>query len=280
MTASVNPLRQFFRQPAIYVRLPSQGEFWPKDALTIPDNREFPVLPMTAIDEISYRTPDALFNGQAVVNVIQSCIPNIRNAWAMPNIDMDTILLAIRIASYGHELELSSKCPHCGHEHEFGVDLHRIMDNLKCPNFERPLNSGDIEIHFRPLTYQQVMDNSLKQFEEQKIINVIPDSDMPEDEKIKILNETIVKLTRFTVIAAAQSVAMIKTPQAMVNETEFIQEFLTNCDAATFNQIKDHLMALREQTDIPPLDLKCPECTNQYKQTFTLDQSNFFAPAS
>lgn len=280
MTATINPLKQFFRQPAIYIRLPSQGEFWPTGTLSMTENREFPVLPMTAIDEISYRTPDALFNGQAVVNVIQSCIPNIRNAWAMPNIDMDTVLLAIRIASYGAELELSSTCPACGHTHEFGVDLHRIMDKLKRPNFDRPLTCGDIEIHFKPLTYQQVMENSLKQFEEQKILNVIPNSEMPEEEKVKILNETIVKLTRYTVAAAAQCISMIKTPQAMVNEIEFIQEFLTNCDASIFNQIKDYLVALKDQTDIPPLDLTCPECSNQYKQTFTLDQSNFFAPAS
>ncbi len=70
MTQTANPLRQFFRQPAIYLRLPSNGNFWPKDSIDFPANMELPVLPMTAIDEITYRTPDALFNGQAVVSVI------------------------------------------------------------------------------------------------------------------------------------------------------------------------------------------------------------------
>lgn len=280
MTASNNPLRQYFRQPAIYIRLPSQGQYWPPDALDIPQNQELPVLPMTAIDEISYRTPDALFNGQAVVNVIQSCIPNIKNAWAMPNVDLDTVLLAIRIASYGHELELSAKCPNCGNEHEFGVDLRRIVDQLKKPNFEIPLTCGDIEIHFKPLSYQQVMENSLKQFEEQKILSVIPDADMPETEKVKILNDTVIKLTKYTVIAAAQCIAMIKTPQSMVSEPEYVQEFLANCDAAIFNQVKDYLINLKEITDIPPLTVTCNECKHQYRQTFTLDQSNFFEPAS
>ena len=75
MSQSVNPLKQFFRQPAIYMRLPSQGEYWPEGSIALPENKELPVYPMTAIDEITYRTPDALFNGQAVVNVIKSCVP-------------------------------------------------------------------------------------------------------------------------------------------------------------------------------------------------------------
>jgi hypothetical protein len=103
---SINPLTQYFRQPAIYVKLPSNGEHYTPGALTMPANRELPVYPMTAIDEITYRTPDALFNGNAVTNVIKSCIPNIVDPWAIPAMDVDTILVAIRIASYGHIMEV------------------------------------------------------------------------------------------------------------------------------------------------------------------------------
>ena len=109
-----NPLAKFFRQPAIYARLPSGGKNWPNGTINMPANSELPILPMTAIDEITYRTPDALFNGEAVTGVIQSCVPSIKNAWATPSIDLDTILVAIRIASYGHEMEIGTKCPKCG----------------------------------------------------------------------------------------------------------------------------------------------------------------------
>ena len=89
MTINANPLKQFFRQPVIYARLPSKGKFYPPGTLDMPANNELPVLPMTAIDEITYRTPDALYNGQATVDVIQSCLPNIKNAWVIPAMDMD-----------------------------------------------------------------------------------------------------------------------------------------------------------------------------------------------
>lgn len=105
-----NPLSQYFRQPAIYIKLPSQGNFYPDGALVAMPNGEYPVLPMTTLDEITYRTPDALFNGQAVVSVIESCMPNIKKGWAVPAVDLDTILVAIRIATYGNDLELSTIC--------------------------------------------------------------------------------------------------------------------------------------------------------------------------
>jgi hypothetical protein len=71
-----NPLTKFFRQPAIYIRLPSQGRSWATDTIRYPENGELPVLPMTAIDEISYTEHlTHLFNGEAVTGVIQSCVP-------------------------------------------------------------------------------------------------------------------------------------------------------------------------------------------------------------
>lgn len=67
-----NPLSQFFRQPKIYMTLPSKGKFYPPDALDMPENGELPVFAMTAKDELLMRTPDALMNGASTVEVIKS----------------------------------------------------------------------------------------------------------------------------------------------------------------------------------------------------------------
>jgi len=135
MSENANPLKRFFRQPAIYIKLPSGGQHWAPDSLEMPQNGELAVYPMTAMDEITYRTADALFNGSAVVNVIQSCIPAIKNAWHIPSIDVDTILVGIRIASYGHEMQFDSDCPHCQNENTFGLDLRTVMDGIRSPDY-------------------------------------------------------------------------------------------------------------------------------------------------
>ena len=50
-----NPLKQYFRRPAMYLKLPSQGKFYDETVVRMPENGELPVYPMTAIDEITAR---------------------------------------------------------------------------------------------------------------------------------------------------------------------------------------------------------------------------------
>lgn len=280
MDQNHNPLKQFFRQPSIYIRLPSDGQFWGEGSLVMPVNRELPVLPMTAIDEITYRTPDALYNGQAVVSVIESCIPNIKDAWQCPTVDLDTILVAIRIASFGHAMAMTTKCPKCETEADYEVDLRNIIDNLKPADYSQIVELPDMQIYFKPLNYKQTTDNSIRQFEEQKVLNVIPDSELAEDEKLARLNQAVSNLTQLTVDTLAQCISMIRTPAAQVYEYEYIHEFLRNAPSHTFDQIRDHVISLRESNEIKPLKITCGECSNVYDQAITLDQSNFFANAS
>jgi hypothetical protein len=282
--SSNNPLKQYFRQPSIYIKLPSGGGFYPTGAIELTVNSEYPVYPMTAIDEITYRTPDALFNGEAVVTVIQSCVPNIKNAWALPSIDLDTILTAIRIASYGHQMEFETRCPSCTHEEGRTLDLRTVMDMLRAPDYSKSVKQGDIEIFFKPMTYKNLTDNNKAQYEEQRILNqLIPDGETPEDiEKARNISytEVLKKITQITVSALSQSIAMIKTPTAQVTEPEFITEFLSNCDRSLFGQIRDYIIDTKNVAELQPLTIKCTECSFEYKQAVTLNMTDFFADAS
>jgi len=275
-----NPLRQYFRQPAIYIELPSQGKFYPQDALNMPQTNKLPVYPMTAIDEITYRTPDALFNGQATVNVIQSCVPDIKNAWSIPSMDVDTVLVSIRIASYGHEMGFSTQCPACQHVSDQAIDLRNVLDSMRPVDYAKPITSGDMEIYFRPMSYQNMSDNNKLQYENQKMLQNIPDSTSSDTDKMSALSKALQEVTAMTVKALAQSIAMVKTPTAMVSEPEFIEELLKNCDRKLFNEIRDFIVTNKAQSEMQPIKLTCPECKHEYEQTVTLDMSSFFEPAS
>lgn len=271
---------QFFRQPAIYTRLPSGGKGWEPGSVSMPTNGEFPVLPMTAIDEITYRTPDALFNGDAVTAVIQSCLPNIKDAWACPATDLDVLLVSIRIASFGHSMDIGTKCPKCGEEHDFSLDLRTVIDNLKTADFTKSLVHGDLEFHFRPLNYREMTQNSLLQFEQQKTIQMINEADSEETEKVSKLNGMMRKLVAVSIKALSQSISEIRTPNAVVTEHAHIEEFLNNCDRNIFNSVRDYVIKLRESSELKPIEIRCPSCQNEYKQEFTLDMANFFVAAS
>jgi len=280
MTQSSNPLRQFFRQPAIYVTLPSRGNHWPAGSIDIPTNGELPVYPMTALDEIAYRTPDALFNGQAVVGVIQSCMPNILDAWAIPAIDLNAILVAIRIASYGHDMEFGTRCPACSTETDYTVDLRNVLDSLKSADYSQPIRHGDLEIYLQPMNYLRQTETNKTQFEQQKRIQLVQQSELTEEEKINELNAALITITRLTADALKWSVSAIRTPAALVTEPEFIAEFLDNCDRKLFEAIKQQIVELREGSEVQPLQIKCSECGHEYQQLLTMDQADFFADAS
>lgn len=280
MTQSTNPLRAFFRQPAIYMRLPSDGEFWPTGSIEIPQNRELPVLPMTAIDEISYRTPDALFNGAAVVSVVQSCVPAIKDAWKIPNCDFATIMAAIRIASYGKLMPLTSQCPSCSAQNDFEVDLQQAMDQLSASDFSKTVTQGDLVIYFRPISYKEQNHINLQQFEQSRVIAMLPSAEMPEEEKTNRLNDAIKSMTRITVAAMSLSIQSIQTPQSLVTEIAYIEDFLMNCDRKLFNAIRDHIVELRINDEFRPVKMQCAECKTEYEQKFTLDTAGFFETAS
>ena len=277
---ATNPLQQYFRQPAVYIRLPSGGKNYAPGTLNPSPTGEFAVYPMTAIDEITYRTPDALYNGQATVNVIQSCVPDIRNAWAVPSTDMDTLLVAIRVATYGHEMDFATTCPGCKVETEQALDLRTVLDSMRPSDYTRTVRAGDMEIFFQPLSYKNINDNNKMQFESQKLLQALPDDGMPDSDKITALSDALKKITEITITALSQSIAAVKTPQALVTETEFIQDFLKNCDRQVFNQIRDFIIELKTNSEMPPLTLTCPECSHAYSQALTLDMTSFFGPAS
>jgi hypothetical protein len=277
---SNNPLTQYFRQPAIYVKLPSNGEHYTPGALNMPVNRELPVYPMTAIDEITYRTPDALFNGNAVVNVIKSCIPNIVDPWAIPAMDVDTILVAIRIASYGHTMEVSTTCPHCQNEDDYGMDLRIMLERMQAPDYSTPVATGDLEIFFKPMTYKNLNDNNQRQFEEQKILETLPGVEMPNEQRMSALSAALMKITEITVHALSQSIAAVKTPDALVSDPEHIEDMLKHCDRRLFAKIRDHIINIKSQAEIQPMSLKCAACEKEYQQAVTLDMTSFFEDAS
>ena len=280
MNQNANPLQQFFRQPAIYLRLPSGGQYWPPGSLDMPPNNEIPVLPMTAIDEITYRTPDALFNGTAVVNVIQSCCPNIKDAWKAPGTDLNAILIAIRIASYGSNMELETTCPKCEAKSDYTLNLTSVLDAMPKPDFSETIKRGDLEVYFKPIDYQNQNQINTLQFDQQRILQMIPNTEISEEQKMQSLNTALLEITKITVKAIKDSIASIRTPQALVSDSDFIEEFLNNCDRQLFNQIRDQAVRLRENSEIKPMKLTCTECDNEYEQGISLDEARFFEPAS
>ena len=172
MVENSNPLNKYFRQPAIYISLPS-GNTYPPHVIEPTQTGELGVMPMTAKDEITFKTPDALLNGQATVDVIQSCVPNIKNAWHCPSIDLDIILVAIRRASFGDTLTMTAKVPNTDIMKDFDIKLSQIYDNLSTAQYVDAFQIPGFKVQIIPLNYKTITEGAIKAFEEQRIFSIV-----------------------------------------------------------------------------------------------------------
>jgi len=283
MTENANPLNKYFRQPAIYVSLPS-GTAYPPHVVTPSQTGELGVMPMTAKDEIRFKTPDALMNGQGVVDVIQSCVPDIKDAWQIKSYDLDTILVAIRVATYGETMEINFNVPGVNEKVSHTVNLPAILDQLKATKVDEDITLDDgLNITVRPLTYKDMTSTSLQTFQQQKMYSAIQDSQLSDEDKAKRFNDafkTLTELNASIILKNMEKVTM--TDGTEITDPAHIKEFIENANAVVVKEIEDKLTALRGQGAVKPLKLKATEdqikkgAPVTYEVPVTFDTSNFF----
>lgn len=278
-----NPLAMYMRQPKIYISLPSKGHYWGPGSIDVPETGEFPVYSMTARDELMFKTPDALLNGQSIVDVIQSCIPNIKDAWQCPTIDLDTILIAIRLATYGEKMPFTHKIPVINEEVDYDIDLKILLETQQNNYWiDQVAISPELIVYVRPLTYKHMTQTSLKGFETNRILNMVNDESLSDEKKLEMFNVSFTNLTKITVDLLAESIYKIETTDAVVTEPEFILDFINNTDKEIFQTIQKHLNSLKDNNELKPLNFTTsPEqqaegAPAEYSVPINFNNSDFF----
>ena len=280
ISAKKNPLANWYRQPKIYVKLPSKGKFYKTGTLDVSTNEEYPVYAMTAKDELMFKTPDALLSGQSTVEVIKSCIPAIQDPWSMPSIDLDFCLIAIRVATYGESMEVGTNCPHCQASNSYDVNLLEWMQLFNNFNFTDVVDIDPLSVHIRPYTYKEITKTSIKTLEQQRLFAVINDEQISDEEKLDKFGKSFVRITELTVDIIADCITQIETPNGTTADKGQIKDFINNCSKDVFDKIQKHITNLKEQIELKAKDVKCGECEKEFSLPVTMDQSNFFAVRS
>jgi len=279
-TTAQNPLSKHFRQPAIYFKLPSGGKYWSDGSLSLSATGEVGVMPMTTKDEITLKTPDALLNGQGVVSVIHSCCPEIHDAWAMPATDVDATLIAIRIASYGNQMDFSATCPHCETSNDYAIDLGNTLSSIQEPDYTESITVEGLSVKIKPQNYAEVNRANMIAFEEQQILRSIGDmADNPQEAKEKF-DTHLKNIIDLNVNALASQTESITTEDGqVVTDLAFITEFYNNATNKTIKTIQKYVNKLNVNGGVKPVDVNCnnEECGKEFPITITFDYASFFA---
>jgi hypothetical protein len=272
-----NPLKKYFRQPKIYVDLPSKGIYSEPGSL-MGDPENMPIYGMTGMDEIIMKTPDALLRGESTVKVIESCCPVVKNAWDVSILDLDLLMVAIRIATYGNTMTVTHKCPHCEAENDFEIELGNIINHFKQCVYDGKIVLKDLIINLRPLSYKSWSEFQIRSFGIQRQISQATRlEDQDEAQRVVAgLFEQITELQRETIIAQIDSV---EVTEGVVDQKAYIQEWVENSEQLIFDEIKKRIESNRKLWEIPELAVTCPDCTKDSTVAITVDQSDFFARA-
>lgn len=273
-----NPLSKHFRQPAIHIGLTSGGKFWPEGTLELPVTGKIPVYPMTTRDEITLRTPDALINGTSVVEVIESCCPNIKDAWSMPSVDVDSTLIAIRIASYGTNMSISSQCPHCKEEHDYDINLSGLLDKINMPDYSQPVQIQDqLQIYLKPMSYRNVSRSGEVALEEQRLIQTLADPDLGEEERNAGYEVHMKKMIDLSINSIVYCTDRIVTEDGtVVSDEEYIKEYYANADSSVLRIIREQLDKLSEVVNLKPMPANCDGCEKSFDINVQFDYASFF----
>ena len=231
---------------------------------------------MTVKDEIILRTPDSLINGTSVVQVIQSCCPNIKNAWDMPSVDVDSTLIAIRIASYGSTMTITAKCPNCGEEHDYDVNLQDTRAKIRMPDYNQTLTVNDLVIKFKPLTYQQVCKIGVMSFEQEKKIQLLANPDVSDEvrnieyaknveQMIEINNQNVTNCTYSIICDGVE-----------VTDPAYISEYYRNAESMVLRRVQEKIKEFADTVSIKNEDATCTSCKHEFKLIIEFDYSSFF----
>ena len=275
-------LSAYFRKEELKVSLPSKGAFYPPGSLEMDSNSEVGIFPMTALDELTLKTPDGLLSGESTYKVIKSCVPSIKDPWSMPSIDVDSVLIGIRIASYGENMKVTSIVPITKTRQDHQINLITLLDSRKELQIDTKVMLGNgVTIAVKPSTYREMQSIRRETFEKQRLSKTITDSDMDPEAKEKEFNKIFEKLTMLNVQTLTDNIDAIITPDGTFSDIGSKQEFVNNV-----NLIRKKVDEINVIGSLPKYTVQSPEedvkkgAPESYEVPVMLDNSDFFVSQS
>ena len=224
---------------------------------------------------------DALFNGEASVSLIESCCPDIPNPRQIPVNDLMVIMLAIRQASYGTEIEVEVECPECQHKNNVGINCQSIIDGAMSrqqPSNSLTLNEG-FEVVLKPYSLEDRNTLQIQQIKQVKMIEGLQNAEMDDQTRQDSFGRTFVELAELTIDLVVNSVDSVRTPGSdgeFVDDKEMIREWLKSITSKDYELIKNKVEELSSDGIDNNFNIKCESCNHKWKTEVELDVTNFF----
>jgi hypothetical protein len=199
----------------------------------------------------------------------------------MPGIDVDAVLIAIRMASYGTNMDVDTNCPNCQAENNNEVDLTTVLTGITVPDFTSTVAIDGLKIKLKPQLFIGINRQNLITFEEQKIMNSLTNMDDNPEVKAAAIQTSMDKLIDLGIDIVADSTEYVELDDGVrVTERAFIVEFYKNANGAIMRSVQDTLAEINKDSAIKAQKTQCTSCQTEYQVPLNFDYASFFAIGS
>jgi hypothetical protein len=280
--AAANPLSQYYRKPGTYIELPSGGRYY-KLTPKLSDTNELAVYPMTAKDELALKNPDALLNGEALKQVIASVCPDIKDVSEIPAPDIDAILVAMRMTSYGDDMEIDVMhgCEESeGKSQRVTVGLGSVLSTLKAiPEAMGTVTlANQVVVQLRPYTLEAQSRLLRVQFNTMRSLQgAEANENSTIEQKADIANRGYDQLVVLSQDILAASIVSVTLPDGNeVTNFTHIHEWIKNLDRASNERLDEEIKAFGKFGITRTLEVTCDHCKNKFTTDMLFDPTSFF----
>jgi len=274
----VNPLKQYFRSIKMYLKLPSGTSYYTPDVIEFTDSGEVGIMPMTGKDELVLKNPDALLNGEALVEVLTSCVPSLKNPKALLTNDIDALITGIRYITFNDALETDIKCPSCGTDNNYRLNLEDTINRMEFlePNYVVNLESG-VSVFVKPYGFTEILKSLHADFERGKIAKIIETKELSDTERANLFGQAFKELafTRFDLLVGGIIKVVDESNNVDVSDKKFIKEFLQNIDKKSVDKISDLITKINQIGIKRTFIAKCTKCEHEWESGIDFNPVNF-----
>ena len=273
-----NPLMPWFREPGPHMTFPTRAMFYDDEIVTLTMSNEIEIYPMGGYDEMILKNADGLLNGDSIEKVILSCVPGVHFPRKLMVPDVDAIMLAIRFATYGNDLDFETVCPACKFENTYSADIQKLLDTIIYLDKEMVVDySKDVKIYIRPYNYESHIKANVVTFEQTKLMKSLDyQNDLSEEEKKKIIDESFNKIANLNFDLITSAIYKIEIPGEIVTDFEHIKEFLRNIPVKKANIIQEKINEVNKIGINREVDAVCRSCGHEWVTKVVYDPSHFF----
>ena len=278
-----NPLKRYFRRPAMYMRLPTQGKWYTDNDVQLTQEKEIAVYGLTALDEIMLNTPDAMLNGKALEQVVLNCAPDIKNIKDFLLPDLESLFVAIKVATDDGKHSFDRNCPKCNHENNFELNCQYILDTMTFIEESDTTVSfnDDLVVHVKPYSLEMRQLFLQREFEEQRTLKDIDDANqnINEFEKARIISEGVGRLSKMTFDLVSKSIVKIQIvkDRTEVTDSEYINEWLLGITKTQSDAVIKAVNALNDVGIKKTIPATCTSCGHEWNENISFDPVSFFA---